>query len=55
MSQNILCALGNGICLSTKRQRKPTKKILESSIEAEPVLTSKKKVCVTNSVYGLGG
>ncbi|XP_026794158.3 histone-lysine N-methyltransferase, H3 lysine-36 specific isoform X1 [Pangasianodon hypophthalmus] len=35
---------GDGICLSTKRQRKPTKKILESSIEAEPILTPKKKV-----------
>ncbi|MCJ8740548.1 hypothetical protein PDJAM_G00060300 [Pangasius djambal] len=35
---------GDAICLSTKRQRKPTKKILESSIEAEPILTPKKKV-----------
>ncbi|XP_060792461.1 histone-lysine N-methyltransferase, H3 lysine-36 specific isoform X2 [Neoarius graeffei] len=35
---------GDGVCLSTKRQRKPTKKILESSIEAEPILAPKKKV-----------
>ncbi|KAF5891361.1 histone-lysine N-methyltransferase NSD2-like isoform X1, partial [Clarias magur] len=35
---------GDGVCLSTKRQRKPTKKILESSIEAEPIPTPKKKV-----------
>ncbi|KAI4880897.1 hypothetical protein NFI96_029779, partial [Prochilodus magdalenae] len=35
---------GNDTCLSTKRQRKPTKKILESSIEAEPILLPKKKV-----------
>ncbi|GAA6083754.1 histone-lysine N-methyltransferase NSD2 isoform X1 [Tachysurus ichikawai] len=33
---------GDGACLSTKRQRKPTKKILESSIE--PIPTPKKKV-----------
>ncbi|XP_017559800.2 histone-lysine N-methyltransferase, H3 lysine-36 specific [Pygocentrus nattereri] len=37
-------ATGNGTSLSTKRQRKPTKKILESSIEAEPILMPKKKV-----------
>nr|XP_055036635.1 histone-lysine N-methyltransferase, H3 lysine-36 specific isoform X2 [Misgurnus anguillicaudatus] len=37
-------AIGDGVCLSTKRQRKPTKKILESSIEAEPILTPKRKV-----------
>ncbi|XP_051734135.1 histone-lysine N-methyltransferase NSD2 isoform X1 [Ctenopharyngodon idella] len=41
--QNAL-AIGNGVCLSTKRQRKPTKKILESSIEAEPILIPKRKV-----------
>ncbi|XP_058271266.1 histone-lysine N-methyltransferase NSD2 isoform X2 [Hemibagrus wyckioides] len=35
---------GDAICLSAKRQRKPTKKILESSIEAEPIPTPKKKV-----------
>ncbi|TRY57125.1 hypothetical protein DNTS_023999 [Danionella cerebrum] len=32
-----------GVCLSTKRQRKPTQKILESAIEAEPVLIPKRK------------
>ncbi|XP_051537156.1 histone-lysine N-methyltransferase NSD2-like [Myxocyprinus asiaticus] len=37
-------AAGDGVCLSTKRQRKPTKKILESSIEAEPILMPKRKV-----------
>ncbi|XP_072517502.1 histone-lysine N-methyltransferase, H3 lysine-36 specific isoform X2 [Salminus brasiliensis] len=37
-------ASSNSTCLSTKRQRKPTKKILESSIEAEPILMPKKKV-----------
>ncbi|XP_026051463.1 histone-lysine N-methyltransferase, H3 lysine-36 and H4 lysine-20 specific isoform X2 [Carassius auratus] len=37
-------ATGNGVCLSTKRQRKPTKKILESSIESEPILVPKRKV-----------
>ncbi|XP_067280448.1 histone-lysine N-methyltransferase, H3 lysine-36 specific isoform X2 [Pseudorasbora parva] len=36
-------AIGDGVCLSTKRQRKPTKKILESSIEAEPILMPKRK------------
>ncbi|XDV39185.1 hypothetical protein PO909_008460 [Leuciscus waleckii] len=41
--QNAL-AIGDGVCLSTKRQRKPTKKILESSIEAEPILMPKRKV-----------
>ncbi|XP_039536244.1 histone-lysine N-methyltransferase, H3 lysine-36 specific isoform X2 [Pimephales promelas] len=40
--QNAL-AIGDGVCLSTKRQRKPTQKILESSIEAEPVFISKRK------------
>ncbi|KAG9265901.1 histone-lysine N-methyltransferase, H3 lysine-36 and H4 lysine-20 specific isoform X2 [Astyanax mexicanus] len=37
-------ASGDSTCLSSKRQRKPTKKILESSIEAEPILMPKKKV-----------
>ncbi|XP_059382692.1 histone-lysine N-methyltransferase, H3 lysine-36 specific isoform X4 [Carassius carassius] len=37
-------ATGDGVCLSTKRQRKPTKKILESSIESEPILVPKRKV-----------
>ncbi|XP_051534230.1 histone-lysine N-methyltransferase, H3 lysine-36 specific-like [Myxocyprinus asiaticus] len=37
-------AAGDGVCLSTKRQRKPTKKILESSIEAEPILIPKRKM-----------
>ncbi|KAK3524296.1 hypothetical protein QTP70_027035 [Hemibagrus guttatus] len=37
---------GDAACLSAKRQRKPTKKILESAIEAEPIPTPKKKVCV---------
>ncbi|KAI5620223.1 histone-lysine N-methyltransferase, H3 lysine-36 and H4 lysine-20 specific [Silurus asotus] len=37
-------SVSDGVCLSTKRQRKPTKKILESSIEAEPILMPKKKV-----------
>ncbi|XP_050949120.1 histone-lysine N-methyltransferase NSD2 [Labeo rohita] len=41
--QNAL-AIGDGVCLSTKRQRKPTKKILESAIEAEPILVPKRKV-----------
>ncbi|XP_035382904.1 histone-lysine N-methyltransferase NSD2 [Electrophorus electricus] len=35
---------GDGISLSAKRQRKPTKKILESSLDVEPILTPKKKV-----------
>ncbi|XP_056587365.1 histone-lysine N-methyltransferase, H3 lysine-36 specific isoform X2 [Triplophysa dalaica] len=37
-------AIGGGVCLSTKRQRKPTQKILESSLEAEPILMLKRKV-----------
>ncbi|XP_062868198.1 histone-lysine N-methyltransferase NSD2 [Trichomycterus rosablanca] len=37
-------ATSDDICLSTKRQRKPTKKILESSIEAESIPIPKKKV-----------
>ncbi|XP_066501596.1 histone-lysine N-methyltransferase, H3 lysine-36 specific [Hoplias malabaricus] len=44
---------GNGTCLNTKRQRKPTKKILESSIEAEAILMPKKKVkSQRNSLQG---
>ncbi|KAG7484718.1 hypothetical protein MATL_G00052960 [Megalops atlanticus] len=34
-----------GECQSRKRQRKPTKKILECSIEAEPISIPKKKEC----------
>lgn len=44
--KTLWCYLGDAVCLSAKRQRKPTKKILESSIEAEPIPTPKKKVCV---------
>ncbi|XP_016353618.1 histone-lysine N-methyltransferase, H3 lysine-36 and H4 lysine-20 specific-like isoform X4 [Sinocyclocheilus anshuiensis] len=60
--QNAL-ATGDGVCLSTKRQRKPSKKILESSIEAEPIIVPKRKVksqkiCSsgqsTNSDEGMG-
>ncbi|XP_076835587.1 histone-lysine N-methyltransferase, H3 lysine-36 specific [Brachyhypopomus gauderio] len=35
---------GDGISLNTKRQRKPTKKILESALEVEPIIIPKKKV-----------
>ncbi|XP_043077361.1 histone-lysine N-methyltransferase, H3 lysine-36 specific isoform X2 [Puntigrus tetrazona] len=42
--QKSAAASGNGVCLSTKRQRKPTKKILESSIEAELIPLPKRKV-----------
>ncbi|XP_068072231.1 histone-lysine N-methyltransferase, H3 lysine-36 specific isoform X2 [Danio rerio] len=37
-------AVGDSVCLNSKRQRKPTKKILESSIEAEPILIPKRKM-----------
>ncbi|XP_030649135.1 histone-lysine N-methyltransferase, H3 lysine-36 and H4 lysine-20 specific [Chanos chanos] len=43
---------GDGLYLNRKRQRKPTKKILESSIEAEPILMPKKKMFASH--YELG-
>uniref|UniRef100_A0A8C9RJ19 Histone-lysine N-methyltransferase, H3 lysine-36 specific n=1 Tax=Scleropages formosus TaxID=113540 RepID=A0A8C9RJ19_SCLFO len=33
------------VCQNKKRQRKPTQKILEGTIEAEPITVPKKKVC----------
>ncbi|XP_028840188.1 histone-lysine N-methyltransferase, H3 lysine-36 and H4 lysine-20 specific [Denticeps clupeoides] len=43
--QNSLESDGDALFMSRKRQRKPTLKFLESSIEAELSMTSKRKTC----------